>query len=90
MARAPFDYDRTLKVNKQISQICAFGWMITAAALLSCQAKKKKMIPVIDTRITCNHIKPITYVDSDSTKTKEQIVIHNEVWDKLCLGEEKQ
>ena len=78
------DVDKSLKVHKQISGVCSVVLIATLAGLVSCQAKLKRSVPMIDTRITCTNIQPIKYVKSDSRKTKEQIVAHNEVWDYYC------
>lgn len=45
---------------------------------------------IVDTPIVCRNFQPIEYVDSDSYKTKFQIVTHNAVWDKYCDKKEKE
>ena len=62
--------------------------LITASAcvatfglgILSCVTANS----MIDTHVLCRTIKPIEWVDSDTMKTKEQILQHNAVWDCFC------
>ena len=56
---------------------------LTAIVVYGCVTGKSK----IDTPIVCNNFKPITWVDSDSGLTKEQILEHNAVWDEYCNKE---
>ena len=78
------DVDKALKVHQQIAGICSVLLTASLVGLVSCQTKLKNSVPMIDTRITCVNIQPITYVKSDSPKTKAQIITHNEVWEYYC------
>ena len=76
--------EKSLKVHKQIAVMCAVSLGASLIALASCQSKLKKSVPVIDTRITCINMKPITYIKSDSDRTKAQIIVHNKTWEYFC------
>lgn len=74
-----------LTVHKRISQICAVSLLATGVGLLSCHAKLSQIERgVVDTPIVCLNFKPISWVDSDSKKTRAQINAHNATWDEYC------
>lgn len=78
-------------VNKRIGQICAVTLLVTAGALMSCQTKLSKLEQgVIDTPIVCLNFKPISWVESDSKKTRAQINAHNATWDEYCKEKESE
>ena len=53
---------------------------VTALVVYGCVSARSK----VDTPIVCNNFRPITWVDSDSELTKEQVIEHNGVWDRYC------
>ena len=71
-----------------MTNIEVHGYMIKAAACLAvvgmatfaCMRTKSR----VDTPLVCNNIKPLEWSKGDTLKTKEQIIIHNEVWDCYC------
>ena len=68
--------------------ILLFG-TCTSAFLIGFGACQHSPRPV-DTPILCTAMKPVEYVDSDSDKTKNQIIVNNAVWDYYCGGGEDE
>ena len=76
-----------LTVHKRIGQICGVALLATGLGLVSCKSKLSRWERgVIDTPIVCHNFQPITWVNSDSEKTRAQINAHNVVWEEYCKG----
>lgn len=80
-----------LTVNKRIGQICVVGLLVATAGLVSCRHRVNELeTRVVDTLIVCQNFKPITWVESDSVRTRAQVNAHNAVWDAYCSGSLKK
>lgn len=88
MGIAEANTNGALKVNRRLAMVLAGSTMVLAVALGSCRAKLNDKYHTLDTSIICSVLNPIEWIDSDSVKTKEQIITHNQVWDHYCKRSE--
>lgn len=72
---------KSARVLKQVQAVCiAAVGALTATTVTSCF----KNYTTEDTPILCTVFAPITWVESDTKKTREQINIYNQTWDSYC------
>lgn len=77
------DPKKQLAVNRAAGMLCCGTAIAMSFMHMSCTAKLNS-VNGVGLPVVCRGYKPITWVDSDSQKTKEQIIVHNKTWEKHC------